>query len=106
MNKEQLFAQAKREIFGAKPKDPEALIGYNWAVTQFESIIEEAEGVYLGIRMPKTGLSTYIRNAFSVTSEPTLKMFPQKTQEVMFRCCEKFRERYEELLDKLEPKAA
>jgi hypothetical protein len=103
MNKEELLAAAKEEIFGPVPSCKMAQIGRNMAVSYFDSLIEDAEAVMLDMRMPHIGFETVLQNAFTFSSD---ERFPEETQAAAQKCTDNFRTRYEPLLEELNLKAA
>jgi hypothetical protein len=106
MNKEELFAAAKTEIFGEIPHCPMAQVGRNMAINYFSPLILEAESVMLDMRVPHSGLDVMLKNAFSFSNEVVLTAFPDETKEALKLCADNFRSRYEPLLKELQFKAA
>ncbi len=106
MDREELFAAARKDILGKRPTDRIALIGYNVAESYFGDIIRRAESVLLDMEMPTSDLPTLLGNAFEFSAYPALRELPAPSLEVLDACCERFRNRYHELHEKYALKAA
>jgi len=106
MKKEELFAAAKKEIFGEIPRCPMAQVGRNMAINYFGKLIEDAEAVMLDMRMPHSGFDIMLNNAFTFSNDSVLRAFPDETKDALRWCADNFRSRYEPLLKELEIRAA
>ena len=106
MNKEELFAAAKDEIFGVSPACPMARVGRNMAISYFNPIIEDAEAVLLDLRVPHSGFATTLLNACKFYDAMTETPFPPETIQAVKRCQDNFCARYDTLLKELSLKAA
>lgn len=100
------FAEAKEMILGRPPENEKARIGYNVAKGYFENLIEDAEKILFDMQVPKTGFATYLRNAFTFASYEAFQYLDKEAFRVIEKSTERFRERYEPLLNALELKAA
>lgn len=106
MDKEELFAAAKLDIFGETPECPMAKIGRRMAMGYFMPVLHDAESVMLDMRVPHDSLVTTLQNAFTFSQESSFEAFPEKTKAALDECAEKFKARYEPLLQELTLRAA
>ncbi len=106
MDKEELFAAAKQEIFGEKPTCSLARIGYDMAVRYYGTIVPAAESALLEIAMPTDTLRTELKNASNFVRDVDIDAFMPETKEALVLCAENFNARYAPLLEELNFKAA
>ena len=97
---EELFANAKNDVFGAPPDCHKALIGYKMAINYFECLVKEAEPVLQQIEAPRHTLSLYLKNSFRFSDYAALRNFPPETIAAIEEAANNFRVRYEPLLRK------
>ena len=105
MQKEQLFAEAKKSIFGEPPACEFAIVGYNMAVSYYGGLIPDAEAAMTNPIEAPAHLPLVLRNAFEFSSYEAIQIFPMKTLEALKRCADNFKTRYQPLVDALEAKA-
>ncbi len=98
MTKEELFAEAKREIFGAPPKCKMELVGYNLALNSLAYLVPEAESVLQKIGMPTKGFQTCLNNSYKLLTETAYESFPEDTIKVFHQCIRNFHKRYGKLM--------
>lgn len=98
MTIEELFAEAKREIFGVPPESKIELIGYNLAVNALSYVIPEAECALQKFGVPTKSLRTCIDNSHRLLTAPAFNSFPEDTIKVFHRCIRNFHKRYEPLM--------
>lgn len=103
MNKDELFAAAKADIFGPEPECPMAMVGRNVAKSYFEKLIEDAEAVMLDMRVPNIGFDVMLRNAFKFDRDLAIGAFPDEAKAAIVACNDNFRSRYAKLLKQLTP---
>ena len=106
MTKEDLFALAKQQIFGDKPKSQPELVGYNMAVRYYSPIILDAESALLGLSVPTSCLRTNLENAATFTEYCGMRVFLPETRKVLERYASNFNSRYAVLLEESTPKGA
>ena len=106
MDKEELFALAKQEIFGEEPTCSLARIGYDMAVRYYGTIVPAAESALLEIAMPTDTLRTELSNATKFVEDVPIHAFLPETKEALERCASNFNARYAPLLEQLNFKAA
>ncbi len=106
MQKEQLFADAKKSIFGEPPTCQFAIVGYNMAVNYYGSLVAEAEAAIENPIHAPSHLPLVLRNAFEFSSYAAIQTLPKKTLHALKVCAENFKARYEPLVDALDVKAS
>lgn len=94
---EELFAQAKKEIFGEMPDCRFTKVGYNMAHIYYNKLIEDAEAVSQGIMIPYMGFSESVEKACHFGSEPDLDAFPDEIKNYLLGCSDRFRQKYSHL---------
>lgn len=105
MQKEQLFADAKRSIFGEAPTCELAVVGYNMAVNYYGSLIADAETAMENPMTAPAHLPLVLRNAFEFSSYGAIQILPEKTLKTLQRCADNFRARYQPLVEALDVRA-
>ena len=96
---DEFLAKAMDAVFGPVPESKMAKIGYNVAIGAFSRLIEEVEPVLQGVAVPYMGIDTYLKNAFKVSEYDAIKEFPEEAYHVIRDCTERFRRRYEPLVE-------
>lgn len=94
MTIEELFALAKKDIFGDIPDCRLAKIGYSMARMYYDKLIEEAEAISQGAMIPYLGFSVSVEKACRFAQEPDLDAFPDEIRIYLEECSIRFAERY------------
>ncbi len=106
MDKIERFKEAKAAIFGPKPTEPLALVGYNMDVCRYETEIQICEPLLMGQKATVHHIPALLRNAFNAHTDPCFRGFPDETKKVFEGISTRFRERYTKLYEQYVPKAA
>ena len=94
MTIEELFAQAKQEIFGDVPGCVFEKVAYNMAHIYYEKLIEDAEAISQGAMIPYLGFAMSVEKACTFAQEPDLNAFPEEVRNYLIECGERFTRKY------------
>lgn len=96
-----IFAGARISIIGNPPASGLEMIGYRIASNYFKPLIEEAEAILLGLKVPRKSFDLYLKNAFGFASYAGFQTFPPETRRIIECCSSRFHKRYKTLYERL-----
>jgi hypothetical protein len=100
MTIEELFVQAKQEIFGEEPQCSFKKVAYNMAHIYYDKLIEEAESVSQGTMVPYLGFNTNVDKACRFAQERDFMSFPEEIRSYLQECTKRFARKYGHLAAK------